>query len=568
MSRSIIVWGCVLLSLALGAARSLSWEYRHDEGTTVDVSIHAMTLGEYIPDWPAPPVSMTEITDRLEGRTGYTMGETVAALSTNFRTIHPPLYYLGVNLWTRAFGSGRLVMRLPALLLTALAVLGMALIARRVIPDRNAGLWAAALFALSPWVISLTNLARPYQLALFLAVWATVAALELAGSPEPSDRRRRRACWWAFGLCSLLGLYTVYHYVFVLAWHLCLLAVATLRVEPARRRGEWWAFGGCMLGIALGFAPWLPYLWHHVLMSSEGRNYFEGAVEASSAMGMALETLTDFGLSDSIEAPAGRRLLTAASALGLLTLPLMGWAFLGRPRRSLDGRARAFWWTAPVLPASVALCDLLLQTHTLFITKMCFAFIILLVLAVVRAWLAIPWAPLRFAGLAAWVLLLGATSVIGTTYTSKLVSPSESAAEVIAQDDAPSHLVVFSTDLRGYSIPFLLTMRDAGITNVTLTCARQADLRPLLEQVEAEGVYQRVSLVNHFIPLAVGGWMWEHLKVGQMLLGYFQARGWYVVQASAPRRDPRWVPPSPDDSDALTAWLFGPVRVRSIHGPR
>ena len=176
MSRSIIVWGCVLLSLALGAARSLSWEYRHDEGTTVDVSIHAMTLGEYIPDWPAPPVSMTEITDRLEGRTGYTMGETVAALSTNFRTIHPPLYYLGVNLWTRAFGSGRLVMRLPALLLTALAVLGMALIARRVIPDRNAGLWAAALFALSPWVISLTNLARPYQLALFLAVWATVAA--------------------------------------------------------------------------------------------------------------------------------------------------------------------------------------------------------------------------------------------------------------------------------------------------------------------------------------------------------------------------------------------------------
>lgn len=564
--RSRLVWCCVLVSLVLGAARSAFWEYRHDEGTTFDIALHEMAVGEYIEDWPAAPLSMAEVIDRLEDRNGYTVGDTVSALSTDYRTIHPPAYYIAVNLWTRLFGSGRLAMRLPAIVLTALAVLGMAAIARRVLPYRHAAVWVAALFAVSPWVISITNLARPYQLPLVLGIWATVLVLALY--PDGSgSRSRRRWLWWAFGACSLLGLYSVYHYGFVLAWHVCLLALFALRSAPERRRGEWRALSGCVIGIVVGFAPWFPALRTHLMLSSGGRNYFEGTVLASRATDKALATLTDFAFADTFEAPGGDVLVVIAAVLGLLTLPLLLWALLGKPRRRLDPCARAFWIMTPAMPLLLGLADLLLGSHTVFVTKICFGFIILLILAVVYAWLVVPSAPLRTAGLAAWVLLLATASVMGTSYRATMDNEIEAAAKVLAQDDSPTHLVVFSTDLRGYCIPMLLTMRDAGLTNVAISAARQEDLDALLEMVERKGIYKRVSLVNHYLPYSKGKLMWDH-SVAEQLMWKVKRRGWCMARASQPWGVDDWQPPVANPGDGLTSWLFGPLAVRCIHGPR
>ncbi len=561
-TRSGLLWACVLASLVLSLARAANWEHRHDEGTTFDIAFHEMAVGEYIEDWPSPPVPMSELTLRLEGQSGYTARDTVDALSVDFRTLNPPLYYLAAHLWGRLVGSGQLVWRLPAVFLTALAVLGLAAIARRVVLGEAAGLWAAALFALSPWVISITNLARPYQLPLVFSVWSTLAVLELM-----SEKRRSR--WWLlFAGCSLLGLYTVYHYVFVLAWQVGLLGLWSWRLGAGRRRAALLSLGRCVLVLAVGFLPWVPYLWRHVRASTRGMNYFEGMVAPRNLASKALATLTDFALADSIETTGGEVMVWAAAVLALLSLPLLIWSFAGARWRETDGRARLFWLSAPLMPLMLAATDLVLHSHTVFITKLCFGFMMLWILAVVRAWSCVTVRPLRIAGLSAWVLLLGSASVLGTWGRGAMENEIEAAAAVISQDDSATHLVVFSTDMRGYAIPFLLTMRDVGIEKVAVTAARQADLKPLLKQLQEDGDYRRVSLVNHYLPGSKGKLMWDNGHIHHVLQ-WAGSRGWNAARASRQWNAAEdWQPPQPTAGEGLGLWAFGPLAVRCIHGPR
>src|SRR5579884_1051702 len=114
----------------------------------------------------------------------------------------PPLYYVVAWLWTRVFGLGAAGVRsLSALLGVALVPVAYA-VARRL-GSRRAGLIAAALVAVSPFLVWYSEEARSYALLALLSAlsfWAFLAALE---APSP----RRLALWAVASSAAVLSHY-------------------------------------------------------------------------------------------------------------------------------------------------------------------------------------------------------------------------------------------------------------------------------------------------------------------------------------------------------------------------
>ncbi|MFT7463712.1 MAG: hypothetical protein ACI9EF_002059 [Pseudohongiellaceae bacterium] len=550
-------------------AQGTVWEHQHDEGTSSDLAIGLITRGEFVPTWPLNPVSVGSLYRTVEGNSDYTVRDAIESVTVpNYRMFHPPGYYTLLHLWTKVFGTSRLGLRLPAYLLAALAILGMVRIARRVIPEAHGSLWVALLFGLSPWVLRLTNFARPYHLALFCAVWATAAVVSM------QDERRQKRWPVIFVLLSVLGLYTLYHYAFVLVWHLALIAWnAWASTTPEQRRARLIGLVGLLLAISAGFAPWLRNFFLHLKVSGNSGDYFTGAVAKVHWNHYALQAYQDFTIADALRTFGGQHLATAALVLGALSLPILLWAFAGAGRKALGTNAQRFWITATLLPLLILASDLWRGSHTIFIPKLCFGMIILLVLALVRAWLAVPVAWLRNAGLASWALLMIISMTFNTYTRAAEPSDMEDTAASIAQADTNYHLVILSTDLRGYSAPFLLSLRDAGVQNVFVTQAKnQEDLSLLLVDISNRWAsrFQRVSLVNFRIPQFRTQLMWdEQFLKDEVSTPARDSKQWQVFW----HNEQTWSGEnaiitgdrSPDKNREM--WFYGPVKARFYSNP-
>jgi hypothetical protein len=114
----------------------------------------------------------------------------------------PPLYYVLAWLWTRVFGIGAAGIRsLSALLGTALVPVAF-LIARRL-GSQRAGLIAALLVAVNPFLVWYSEEARTYALLSLLSAlsfWAFIRALD-----EPSPKRL--ALWSVASSAAILSHY-------------------------------------------------------------------------------------------------------------------------------------------------------------------------------------------------------------------------------------------------------------------------------------------------------------------------------------------------------------------------
>ncbi|HEY7294664.1 MAG TPA: glycosyltransferase family 39 protein [Dehalococcoidia bacterium] len=105
--------------------------------------------------------------------------------------VTPPLYFIVAWLWAKVFGTGEVGLRsLSALLGTA--VIPISYLCGRELVSRSAGVVAAALATVSPFMIWYSQEARAYMLLMFLcglSFWLFARSLK-----EPS---RRNLVWWA-----------------------------------------------------------------------------------------------------------------------------------------------------------------------------------------------------------------------------------------------------------------------------------------------------------------------------------------------------------------------------------
>jgi len=157
--------------------------------------------------------------------------------------ITPPLSFI-LSWFAHQFGSAPELVRLPSLIVGTASIPLLYDLGRRTV-GRNAGLVAAAVFALSPLMTSFAANGRAYALLVFFLLLSTIAMLKAC---ETGSR-----WWWvAYGLASCLAMYTHYTAAFVLIAQL----VWVLWLVPKGRIPALLA----NVGAAVLFVPWLPNL--------------------------------------------------------------------------------------------------------------------------------------------------------------------------------------------------------------------------------------------------------------------------------------------------------------------
>lgn len=512
--------GCVLLYLMLCLGTGLAWEPTHDEGVAWRQAIGHLWLPA--PEHAAP---MSRLYATLDGATERSATDVFDALMVR-GGMHPPAYYLLLHWWTDLVGTSRLALDAPAYAFGVLSLLGIYRLTRRLVPLPSAPIWSMVLLALSPWFVGFSNLAKPYAITICLSLWASNALLAAHGDA------RRAALWRAlFVLLSVLGLYCIYHYVFVIAWHAGLaLLLAWSRPDRRRQLGRVAWMG---IAIAAGFAPWLPRLLTHLEISAADSHYFSGSVPLSEWPGLLFGMIRIFALGEALRAVGSESIQKAWLLLALATTPL---AVYSSSRRGTpdalarDGDARLYWLSLPLLPLAIGLGDAWRETHTLFISKLSFGLFPIGLIGIVRAWHVLPSTALRSAGLAGWALLFAVGSVSSIYSRATAITPFEAVAHSWRENDSASHLVVLSTKAQGYVIPLLLTARDLGVQNVRVATAPAEKLWNTLEQAAADPSIERVSLVD----LAVTYRPQDIWRAGrlQALRARAEAAGWRVASLS------------------------------------
>lgn len=161
----------------------------------------------------------------------------------------PPLYYVLLHGWIKAFGDGVWAVRSLSMLASVLALPAAWLVARRLGGDREFAWITVVLFAVNPWLIRYAGEARMYSLVVLEVLLGMLALLRVR-------RRGDRLGTFALAFCAADLLYTHYWAQFLLATVGAGLVLVAWR-RPAERRFA----GRALLGLALGaltFLPWVP----------------------------------------------------------------------------------------------------------------------------------------------------------------------------------------------------------------------------------------------------------------------------------------------------------------------
>lgn len=508
----------VFVSFALASAQV--WEPAHDEGVTWTQTFGALDLSSC----PATASRAAAVAyPAIDGRSHRSLGEVVTALVSD--GVHPPAYYLLVNLWASWVGTGRVALSVPAIALGVFSLLAMGWLARALSPGRTSELWAMLLLACSPWFVGYSVFARPYGLVLFASLWSTVALLEMQAARGTSGTKRLR--WRViFVAVTCLGLYSLYHYIFVLLWQGAALALLAWQSGESRRN-EFAALFGMAAAVACGFAPWLSSLAVHLSVASASPYYFAGWVPLGDWPQKWAHLLLVFGLGEGIYSSYAAELRVAAAALALCTLPLALRSLSPASLRTLAPAARVLWTAAPLLPLSILASDWLRQTHTLFISKTTFALLPLLILLALRSWQEMPRRWLATVGLSLWVLLCASATLAAIQTSRRALTSFEVVAEYLRRTDVESHHVVLSSARRGYVIPFLLTLRKAEVRRVQISLAPPRQLAACLDFRLSDPGSERLTLVDFAVPYELRSrWPSEELRRGAKTA---RSLGWHEL---------------------------------------
>jgi mannosyltransferase len=163
---------------------------------------------------------------------------------------NPPLYYMLLHFWMRAFGTSETATHSLSLLFGLLTV-PAGMWAGWTLFGRRAGMMAALLFAFNAWFTTYAQETRMYELMGLLGIFLTVAFVQ-------AFVNRRRAYLILFGACLALMLYTHSWGVFVTVGAVIALIPAYLVSDDRRALLR----DALITFVAAGilYLPWLPNL--------------------------------------------------------------------------------------------------------------------------------------------------------------------------------------------------------------------------------------------------------------------------------------------------------------------
>lgn len=269
--------------------------------------------------------------------------------------MHPPLYYLLVRSVLKYVGNHAFILRLVSV---CFAVGSIPLLYRigKTVHTELTGIYSAVFFTISAYGIVYGTMVRPYPLAMFLALWSTDQALHLSTSKDTVIPFGKLAL---YGLTLTLGMYTIYHFVFI-----ALFQVFFLLVHQSMNRKSWVRLVLTILVAGMFYIPWLPAFYFQFTHVNSSEFYFHG--EAS--LSMLVKAIMGFNFAMFIEGKFNTLIKLLIIAIpGILTLWGYGRSFLKPLQRSfaiamLGGLSANF------------VIDQILDTITLSVPKLSFFF--------------------------------------------------------------------------------------------------------------------------------------------------------------------------------------------------
>ena len=256
-----------------------------------------------------------------------------------------------------------LVLRLPSLLASLLAIVGVALLAREW-GFAWAGVAAAFLLALHPWHVRFGPAARGYGLVLFFAVGVAFTL----GRALAEDRAR----WWLAYAAALFGLLWSHLFAIYLALSLGIASLAALLVERRRVAAARLVVASLAAGMALGFvmAPNLAQvpLWEHVHGIEQGAKVRVKPLLDLWAMTARGTPETILPSAPDLEFPSAGAARSAQPALAVLDrglAPLLLLAGVYAAARRAGSRRAVVLGVAGAVP--VAIAGAWLQGHSFYV---------------------------------------------------------------------------------------------------------------------------------------------------------------------------------------------------------
>jgi len=348
--------------------------------------------------------------------------------------VHPPFYFVLLNLWVRVMGASEFMLRLPSALAGMLALAGIYALGRQWF-NRKVGLFALLLLGTSGFYVYYAREARMYTLYLALIVLATWAYSGWWHKPHWG-----RAILYA--IFAAAAFYTHYVSVFVIIAHLS----HHLLTRPTR----WFWLPFALTTILV--APWLPIAYQQLQAHPSG---------APTEM-LALDGTT----------MAALWLLLTSGYWGnfALVLLLAGRAWLTIPLKAL---ILLFVWACVPLLALV-----ILQTRGFNILQLRY------VIVIVPAWaLLVAWA---LAHNAAGDLLRGIFNVVGDRFSPLLNGRRHGNVPTNLRQILPLVLLLWLTYTQISMVDDLWDAKPRWRDAVTQAIAIRDPLQPALIHIPAD----------------------------------------------------------------------------------
>jgi uncharacterized membrane protein len=179
-------------------------------------------------------------------------------------SVHPPLFFCLLHSWIAWLQSGDsnwiwTLRAFPAL--TGVGAIAALYLLNRIAFSPAAGLLGAALMAVSPFTVYLSQEARHYTLPMLLISLALVGLVQL--QQDVQTRRIRPLVWLGWVLVNVVSLYVHYFCILALIAQITVLLLWMLWKRRQIHSRYWIATGLAIAAIALAYLPWLPTVIGH-----------------------------------------------------------------------------------------------------------------------------------------------------------------------------------------------------------------------------------------------------------------------------------------------------------------
>jgi uncharacterized membrane protein len=134
------------------------------------------------------------------------------------------------------------------------------------IHSKEAGLFMALLLALSHYAVEVGPMVRPYPLAMLLSLISTLQMYKLCKAGGSGFEKKKLLF---YSITVLIGLYTIYHFLFVFIFQAAFLTLHSFRSRKSMI--ELYVMAGAVLVLYL---PWVPSLRDQLSVVRAGSYYF------------------------------------------------------------------------------------------------------------------------------------------------------------------------------------------------------------------------------------------------------------------------------------------------------